>query len=70
MGIDSARERIDRRVHELTAGAGVDLVVDLAGGPALPQLLTALRHRGRFVVVGAASGEFLAFTFLISSPRN
>jgi NADPH:quinone reductase-like Zn-dependent oxidoreductase len=63
-GIDSARERIDRRVHELTAGAGVDLVVHMAGGPALPQLLTALRHRGRFVVVGAASGEFQAFTFL------
>jgi NADPH:quinone reductase-like Zn-dependent oxidoreductase len=63
-GIDSAREDIDRRVHELTGGAGADLVVDMAGGEALPQLLAALRHRGRFVVVGAASGEFQAFTFI------
>jgi NADPH2:quinone reductase len=41
-GIDYARDRIDERVQEITAGAGVDLVVDMAGGQSLPQLLTAL----------------------------
>ncbi|SEO90612.1 quinone oxidoreductase family protein [Trujillonella endophytica] len=62
-GIDHSAEDIGRRARELTGGAGVDLVVDMAGGAAVPQLLDALGHRGRYVVVGAAGGGPQSFSF-------
>lgn len=62
-GIDYSREDIGARAKELTGGRGVDLVVDMAGGKALPRLIDALAYRGRFAVVGGASGEFQTFTF-------
>lgn len=62
-GIDHSVEDIGRRTRELTGGAGADLVVDMAGGAAVAQLLDALAHRGRLVAVGAASGTMPSFSF-------
>ncbi|SCX19283.1 quinone oxidoreductase family protein [Mycolicibacterium fluoranthenivorans] len=41
----------------LTDGRGVDLLIDLAGGSGLTDLISAVRYRGRISVVGASSGE-------------
>ncbi|HYX86765.1 MAG TPA: zinc-binding dehydrogenase [Gaiellales bacterium] len=43
-------------VRELTAGRGVDLVVDHVGAAAVPGALAALANKGRVVICGASSG--------------
>ncbi|HEX9734855.1 MAG TPA: NAD(P)H-quinone oxidoreductase [Thermoanaerobaculia bacterium] len=43
-------------VREATGGAGVDLVMDLAGGAGVNDLLRALKSRGRLVLVGLLAG--------------
>ena len=43
-------------VRAITDGPGVDLVLELAGGPGLAQRLRALRSRGRLVLVGILAG--------------
>ena len=45
-----------RRVKELTAGRGADLVLEVAGDPTLAQSLHAVRTGGRVVVIGNVSG--------------
>jgi NADPH:quinone reductase-like Zn-dependent oxidoreductase len=64
------------RVRAATGGAGVDLVVDGAGGDFLAQGLAALRPGGRYVLYGAHGGEqveidlisiFRSYTSLIAS---
>jgi NADPH:quinone reductase-like Zn-dependent oxidoreductase len=49
------------RVRELTAGDGVDLVVDVAGAATLPHLANALRTGGMVAMVGYAAGAELRF---------
>lgn len=49
-------ERLPSAVRACTGGAGVDLVVDLAGGPWLPLALKSLRPKGRLVLVGVLAG--------------
>ena len=44
-------------VHELTAGAGVDLVVDPVGGDRFTDSLRSLAPEGRLLVVGFTAGE-------------
>jgi NADPH2:quinone reductase len=44
-------------VKRLTAGRGVDVIVDLVGGPYLHQNLSALATEGRLVVIGAQGGR-------------
>jgi NADPH2:quinone reductase len=56
-GIDYAREPLKERLKALTGGRGVDVVLDPVGGPLAEQALRATAWRGRFVVVGFASGE-------------
>ena len=48
---------LPERVHEATAGAGVDLVLDLVGGEALPHHLGCLREGGRLVLIGLLGGS-------------
>lgn len=62
-GIDYRSEDIGDRVLALTDGQGCDLVLDLAGGKSIDQLMRAVRYRGRFAVVGASSGDLPAFQF-------
>jgi len=48
--------RFADRVLELTAGAGVDLVLDLVGGRYTAESLTCLAPRGRMLLVGTVDG--------------
>jgi NADPH2:quinone reductase len=56
-GIEYPREPLKERLKALTGGRGVDVVLDPVGGPLAEQALRATAWRGRFVVVGFASGE-------------
>jgi NADPH:quinone reductase len=57
VGIDTTQERdFADVVLRQTAGAGVDVVLDLLGAPALAGNLEALAVRGRVVVVGLLGG--------------
>lgn len=47
----------DEQVLEATAGRGVDVVLDLVGGPYLAGNLRVLREGGRMVVVGVTGGR-------------
>ena len=49
-------EGLPRAVREATGGQGVDLVMDLAGGPGVAGLMKALKTRGRLVLVGLLAG--------------
>lgn len=62
-GIDYRREDIAERCKALTEGQGVDLVLDLAGGKGKDALMSAVRPHGRYMVVGAATGELPSFGF-------
>lgn len=55
LGADETVDR-DADVVEALGGAGVDLVVDVVGGPGWPRLLDALRTGGRYVGAGAIAG--------------
>jgi NADPH2:quinone reductase len=54
--IDSSSESIKDAARQWAGGTGVDVVVDPIGGPAAEQSLRALGDRGRYLVVGFASG--------------
>ena len=54
--IDPLTEDVKTRARELTDGAGVDVVYDVAGGPVSEPALRALRFDGRFLVVGFPGG--------------
>ncbi|MEW1821482.1 NADPH:quinone oxidoreductase family protein [Arthrobacter sp. NPDC080031] len=51
------RDSIRDRVLELTAGRGVDVVIDAIGGDAFDGAVRALAWRGRLVIVGFAAGR-------------
>jgi putative PIG3 family NAD(P)H quinone oxidoreductase len=55
-GIDTTREDFAEVVLRETQGEGVDVVLDLVGGDALPGNLRALAQRGRLIVVGLVAG--------------
>ncbi len=44
-------------VKELTGGKGVDVVLDVVGGPAFTDSLRCLAEQGRILVVGFAAGQ-------------
>ncbi len=50
------RESIRREVFSSTEGAGVDVIVDAVGGHAFEGAIRSLAWRGRYVIVGFASG--------------
>lgn len=56
---------ISERVRELTAGAGVNLVLDLVGASYLAANLDALALRGRMVLVGTMGGASAPLDFPI-----
>lgn len=66
--IDHAAESIADRCLDLTGGEGVDVVMDIAGGAATAELIRAVRYRGRYLMVGVASGAdtHLGFTDLVT----
>lgn len=56
LGITYGREDLKERAKELS-GAGVDVVYDPVGGPLAEQALRSIAWKGRYLVVGFASGE-------------
>lgn len=62
-GIAYRTEDIGERVSALTDGEGVDMVVDMAGGKAVPVLMNSLKRHGQFMAVGAATGDLPSFGF-------
>lgn len=62
-GVNYQTQDVASEMLRLTDGKGVDLLVDLVGGPAIKSLTAAIRYRGRLSIVGAASGEFPSFGF-------
>ena len=57
LGHADLRASIRDQVLDLTDGAGVDIVVDSVGGDAFDGGIRSLAWRGRYVVVGFASGR-------------
>lgn len=55
--INTTTENIKMRLRELTAGRGVDVVFDPVGGKITEETLRAMNWRGRYLMVGFASGE-------------
>src|SRR5262249_12593293 len=55
-GIDTSRDDFAAVVRSQTGGAGVEVVVDFLGGPALADNLAVLATRGRLVLVGLLGG--------------
>ncbi len=55
--IDTSREDFAAAVRSQTGGAGVVVVIDFLGGPALAGNLAALAPRGRLVLVGLLGGS-------------
>ncbi|MFA7437833.1 NADPH:quinone oxidoreductase family protein [Castellaniella sp.] len=55
--IDYQQEDLRARLKELTSGRGVDVVCDPVGGPLSEAALRSTAWRGRFLVIGFASGE-------------
>jgi NADPH:quinone reductase len=56
VGIDALHEDFAAVVQRQTAGAGVHVVLDLIGGPAIEANLASLATRGRLVLVGTLGG--------------
>ena len=55
--VNYANEDLRRRLLELTEGRGADVVLDPVGGALTEAALRATAWRGRFLVVGFASGD-------------
>jgi len=58
------------KVKDLTGGRGVDVVFESVGEKTFSQSLAMLRPYGRIVVVGATSGERVAFNLSELYPRQ
>jgi NADPH2:quinone reductase len=56
-GINYATEDLREKIKELTGGRGVDVVYDAVGGPYSEPALRSTTWRGRFVVIGFATGD-------------
>ncbi|KQV81522.1 quinone oxidoreductase [Rhizobium sp. Root1220] len=58
------------RVHEITGGAGVDVVYDSIGRDTFPQSLDCLKRLGMFVAFGQSSGPIEDFTLAILAQKG
>ena len=58
LGADRVIDRRDNLVEEL-GSMSMDIVLDVAAGPAFPQLLDVLRKGGRYAVAGAIAGPIV-----------
>ncbi len=56
-GINYKQEDFAERILEITSGKGVDVILDIVGGPYLTPHLNILSTRGRLVVIGLIGGS-------------
>eukprot|EP00656_Telonema_subtile_P011525 TRINITY_DN15718_c0_g1_i1.p1 TRINITY_DN15718_c0_g1~~TRINITY_DN15718_c0_g1_i1.p1 ORF type:complete len:361 (-),score=113.35 TRINITY_DN15718_c0_g1_i1:110-1192(-) len=59
--IDYTKVDFVDKVHEITAGAGVDVVLCFVGGDYLPRNVQCLANHGRLVQIGLRGGKDVAF---------
>ncbi|WP_226582222.1 NAD(P)H-quinone oxidoreductase [Acuticoccus sediminis] len=57
VAIDYTTENFADRVLETTGGKGVDVVLDMRGGPFFPENLRCLAYRGRMVSIASLAGR-------------
>jgi NADPH:quinone reductase-like Zn-dependent oxidoreductase len=62
--IDTRTEDLRSRVLELTAGKGVDAVLDAVGGPMFEPALRSLRYGGRQVVITSTGEPRVSFNLI------
>lgn len=55
--IDRKAENVGARVSEITAGRGVDIIIDPVGGPTIPVNIAMLAPCGMLVVYGGLGGK-------------
>ena len=55
--IDYSTENLKERIKEITGGKGADVVFDPVGGDLSEQALRSISWRGRYLVIGFASGD-------------
>jgi NADPH:quinone reductase len=55
--IDRKAENVGARVNEITAGRGVDIIIDPVGGPSIPGNVAMLAPCGMLVVYGGLGGK-------------
>lgn len=55
-GINYRTENFVDRIHEITEGHGVDIILDIIAGHYAEDNMRALAHRGRWVVIGTQGG--------------
>ncbi len=56
-GINYKQEDFAKRILELTSDEGVDVILDIVGGPYLTRHLDILSNRGRLVLIGLMGGS-------------
>lgn len=59
--INTAKEDLSQRAHELTGGKGVDIVFDAVGGPMFEPALRSLCVGGRQVAITSTGGSRVSF---------
>jgi NADPH2:quinone reductase len=62
--INYRTEDFVQRTRELTAGDGVDVVLDMVGGPYIPGNVSLLRRDGRLVLIAFLQGSVCQLDFL------
>jgi len=62
--VNTRTEDLRERVFELTAGRGVDAVVDTVGGPMFEPALRSLRLGGRQVAIASAGDPRVSFNLI------
>lgn len=62
--IDYRQEDFVTRIREITAKTGVDVVLDMVGGPYLQKNLSLLRQDGRLVLIAFLQGSRTEFDFM------
>jgi NADPH:quinone reductase len=55
--VDRKHEDVGKRVSEITAGRGVDIIIDPVGGPSIPGNIALLAPCGTLVVYGGLGGK-------------
>jgi len=55
--IDRKHEDVAQRIADITSGRGVDIIIDLVGGPSIPHNIALLAPCGTLVVYGGLGGK-------------